>query len=714
MNEFAVKLAIVMPKTGPSGVPMDQNPTPTMPKLGPSGGPMDQNPTPTPPATPPPAMSQAPPPPGPASPPTPGPGGASIPYTSSGGTKMRGSPSYLAQNPQDGLSAFKANPVTGPAMQGAKGLYDQYQSGKAPGMAGGGQQDGLPLTEAQTGQPPPPIPAAAGPEQPTGPTGGDDQLDAVAPNTPGGAATGDGTEAPPPDAAQKPHMLDFIFKRLGLGGMPNWGKTAGGVGGGMMLLMLLSKLFGKRGSVEAYTNAERRQAGDLMDRMMKQAIGSPLASKPFPQGFDISGVDAGPTYKPSPTNWASGRKMAPRSSRAGRGSRPDQKYVPGHQYQGSRSKPMPSVRTSGADKAIDKMGAFRVLVKHSKIGPYDVQQSSDVAHWDDVIASITRNRKERPGHYWANPFVPGPIRELGARYARRANAGTVENLPGAIGGALTGGIIPAIMGGLEAKNQARDIYEEYAAPYSNEIDDDAAAKEKEGKYESDGTGPFSGAMAGMTAGADKAIAGTEYARKNNPGQYWLNPFVSGPISELLQRFSRRSLAGTGRNMSGAAMGATLPVLGQLAGGATGIPGGQSVGQLIGMVPTAGMGGLATRNKARESHKAVNMPYHEAAGDKRTQERVEQGRKSRSDSRKPKRDGDGDGQVNDEEKAASFAEKLAMKPLMVMQIRRQKITMAPSGKKGTKSPSVRPSDNKTPSTNDMAKSKDCKGAFTVTS
>lgn len=61
----------------------------------------------------------------------------------------------------------------------------------------------------------------------------------------------------------------------------------------------------------------------------------------------------------------------------------------------------------------------------------------------------------------------------------------------------------------------------------------------------------------------------------------------------------------------------------------------------------------------------------------------------------------------EEKEASFAVKLAMKPLLALTVRRLTIQRRPS-----RMPSVRASDNKTPSTNDMAKSKDAKGEFQV--
>jgi len=66
-----------------------------------------------------------------------------------------------------------------------------------------------------------------------------------------------------------------------------------------------------------------------------------------------------------------------------------------------------------------------------------------------------------------------------------------------------------------------------------------------------------------------------------------------------------------------------------------------------------------------------------------------------------------GEVN----PCDLAEKIAMKPLMMIRIRQQRIIAGKPKKTG--SPSVKPSDNGTSSTTDMAKSKDRKGEFAVT-
>jgi hypothetical protein len=104
-----------------------------------------------------------------------------------------------------------------------------------------------------------------------------------------------------------------------------------GVGGALLLIMLLKKLFGNR-KKEAYTQEERLYAQSLIDRMLeKDALVQPL-------------------------------RIAPRSSRMGRGPRPDQRFVAGHNFQGSQTRP---VRTTGADQKIDQMmGTAEKLAMH--------------------------------------------------------------------------------------------------------------------------------------------------------------------------------------------------------------------------------------------------------------------------------------------------------------------------------------------------------------
>lgn len=302
------------------------------------------------------------------------------------------------------------------------------------------------------------------------------------------------------------------------------------------------------------------------------------------------------------------------------------------------------------------------LAKVAAIGPYDIQQSADVAGYDDLIAGVERNRHERPLHYWLNPFVMGPLSELALRYGRRVNAGTVENWPGALLNVPTLGLAPALMGGRAAKNQARDIYQQYAAPHDDADEDaivaQAKATTKQAVYDGAQTGPFSGQEAAAVRGNDKTIAGLAATRKEHPAHYYLNPFVGGPITELLWRMQRRFNAGRGRNMAGAVMGVLGGPAGGSIGGGLGGPLGQIAGEYVGMAPTTLMGTTATRDKARQAHEAVNMPYHEEESDRATQAKIEELRRQRS--AKPM-------------KKVSFVQKLAMKPMLSLTVRRLQVT-----------------------------------------
>jgi len=57
----------------------------------------------------------------------------------------------------------------------------------------------------------------------------------------------------------------------------------------------------------------------------------------------------------------------------------------------------------------------------------------------------------------------------------------------------------------------------------------------------------------MVSGLDKLLAASKHNRKNSPYHYWLNPFVRGPLDELLMRAQRRQLASTGSSMLNAVL-----------------------------------------------------------------------------------------------------------------------------------------------------------------
>lgn len=229
-----------------------------------------------------------------------------IPYTSTGGTRMLGSAGYLAGSPDEARTvkpgdlwtAAKEQPGIGDVLQGGENLVNRYRQG-------GFQQLGSDVAGA-----------AGGAGQAL--TGLADQASqAVTPQP------NQGAQAPQGDWGKAWQALTQGNFQDAWGQTPQWGKWGLGIGGGMLLLMLLSKLFGKGASLDNYTDDERGQAQDLLDRMMKRA----------------------------------GLAQAPRYSRTGYGANPAGKFVPGNQFQGSATKAMPRVRQTGADAAIGKMAA---------------------------------------------------------------------------------------------------------------------------------------------------------------------------------------------------------------------------------------------------------------------------------------------------------------------------------------------------------------------
>lgn len=146
---------------------------------------------------------------------------------------------------------------------------------------------------------------------------------------------------------------------------------------------------------------------------------------------------------------------------------------------------------------------------------------------------------------------------------------------------------------------------------------------KHAKYEGEQTGPYSGHMAGMVSGLDKMIAGHKRNRKESPFHYWLNPFVSGPINELMMRSQRRQLASSGSSIANAIMQEGSAFAGAAAGGALeGADVAPSVADSVAKgVSNAGpaanliLGRAPVKHKARQAHKAVNDPHREGTEEK---------------------------------------------------------------------------------------------------
>lgn len=150
----------------------------------------------------------------------------------------------------------------------------------------------------------------------------------------GAAAAGPaGPETSPTEGGQT-EWFQHIPKMLGLDSMSPMLQKILSVGGPAVLMMLLSRMFGKQGS---YTPTQVRKAGELFDRMtetQKLALSSEVIANRASIFEHVQSMVLQHTLKQAASSCV---KMAPRGSRIGKG-KPDGKYSLGHQYQGSMLK----------------------------------------------------------------------------------------------------------------------------------------------------------------------------------------------------------------------------------------------------------------------------------------------------------------------------------------------------------------------------------------
>lgn len=265
----------------------------------------------------------------------PSPGGAKPPqppinYNAPSGTPMVGNPNAAGTH---------GVPTPQQQQQASQIRYKAPSGTPMVGNPGAAGTHGVPTPASAAPGGSPAAPSSAGPRRPEGggappappgdlPSTPDVSFpgqDAAAPGEPPGGQEGGGTPPPPEETGGGPGDgpgWGNAFQQL-LGGnlsgawnqTPEYGKWGMGIGGGLLLLMLLSRMFGKQGS---YSPGQIKQARDQLAQMQqKQAM-----------------------------------MLAPRYSRMGRGAKPDGKFVPGHRFQGSQQKPR--VRQTGAAQHIEE------------------------------------------------------------------------------------------------------------------------------------------------------------------------------------------------------------------------------------------------------------------------------------------------------------------------------------------------------------------------
>lgn len=211
------------------------------------------------------------------------------------------------------------------------------------------------------------------------------------------------------------------------------------------------------------------------------------------------------------------------------------------------------------------------------VGPYEAERAADVMYMDDVVATSRRNQDTHPGHATINPFVLGMTTEPTGRMLRRNAANRGASIGSAIFGevmsgiddnALIGDAISSAFGKRQNVPTARERYKPIQAVQDELENKDRASIvnpsiTKDDVLEDGDLGPFRASMGAYLAGLDRAIATNVYNRRNNFGHYLLNPFVGGPISELVNRGTRRSTASMGTS-KGMGVTGSIPFVGGLA------------------------------------------------------------------------------------------------------------------------------------------------------
>lgn len=220
-------------------------------------------------------------------------------------------------------------------------------------------------------------------------------------------------------------------------------------------------------------------------------------------------------------------------------------------------------------------------IKAADLGPYQADEAAMVRGLDDQIAVDKRNRSNYPVSYLLNPFLQsGPLFEVGRRLRRRLAASRATSTPLTAASAgfpllphtWLGAPLAMALGGQGRQDQARDLYDQSEAGRLEEdergMDASISQMEKQrvqrkeerqrGKQAGliSRTGPYATTNAATVSSLDKQIAAMNYNREHHPVHYWLNPFVAGPLSQLIAAQQRRQAA-TRATTQGLAIGSEL-------------------------------------------------------------------------------------------------------------------------------------------------------------
>lgn len=220
--------------------------------------------------------------------------------------------------------------------------------------------------------------------------------------------------------------------------------------------------------------------------------------------------------------------------------------------------------------------------KGTQTGPFSADMAARVRELDRHIAASSYNIENNPRHAWFNPFAPGIASGPLARYRDQnqvASAGSgyasaiSQPLVAAAGGGIdelapdlagVGGLLSAAAGlGQAVHGHVKKKPDLARAAFKKDVDKyreapDPAAEGGGGSKNVPG-GPFSASQAAGVVGTDDLLASIVRNRKEHGMHYLFNPFVQGPIMELLTRAKRRIHAGMHNSWPGTL--SALPTLG---------------------------------------------------------------------------------------------------------------------------------------------------------
>jgi len=124
--------------------------------------------------------------------------------------------------------------------------------------------------------------------------------------------------------------------------------------------------------------------------------------------------------------------------------------------------------------------------------------------------ALSATLESNPGQYMLNPMVGGPVSHIG--------------------------------------NKIGQVYNQI--PYNLLKHKDSAALPTEATVQVDPNGqPWNAQMDSASATSKEYADNTEQVKVNNPGQYYLNPFVAGPVNQGMANMSTSSIDSTRSVMS---------------------------------------------------------------------------------------------------------------------------------------------------------------------